>query len=111
AALRRRRSQCRIAQLSPSGGRNRMSFLKPRRRLFLAVALVALVWLASGGAQAVQGVARESYDNLEVFTNILAIVQKNYVDSVSTKQLIEGAINGMLTSLDPHSAYLTPDLY
>src|SRR2546421_11744661 len=88
-----------------------MSFLKPRRRLFVAVALVALVWLASGGAQAVQGVARESYDNLEVFTNILAIVQKNYVDSVSTKQLIEGAINGMLTSLDPHSAYLTPDLY
>src|SRR3989440_166065 len=88
-----------------------MSFLKPRRRLFVAVALVALVWLASGGAQAVQGVARESYDNLEVFTNILAIVQKNYVDPVSTKQLIEGAINGMLTSLDPHSAYLTPDLY
>jgi carboxyl-terminal processing protease len=35
----------------------------------------------------------------------------NYVDPVSTKQLIEGAINGMLTSLDPHSAYLTPDLY
>jgi carboxyl-terminal processing protease len=88
-----------------------MSFLKPRRRLFVPVALVALVWLAGGGAQAVQGVARESYDNLEVFTNILAIVQKNYVDSVSTKQLIEGAINGMLTSLDPHSAYLTPDLY
>src|SRR5439155_26004242 len=45
------------------------------------------------------------------FTNILSIIQKNYVDDVQTKQLIEGAINGMLASLDPHSAYLTPDLY
>jgi carboxyl-terminal processing protease len=88
-----------------------MSFLNPRRRLLLPVALFAALWLAAGGAETVQAVARESYENIEVFTNILAIVQKNYVDPVSTKQLIEGAINGMLTSLDPHSAYLTPDLY
>jgi len=88
-----------------------MSFLKPRRRLFATVALIAVLWFAVGGAKTVQAVARESYENLEVFTNILAIVQKNYVDPVTTKQLIEGAINGMLTSLDPHSAYLTPDLY
>ncbi len=88
-----------------------MSFLKQRRRLSFAVALVAGLWLASGGVTSVQAVARETYENLEVFTNILAIVQKNYVDQVATKQLVEGAINGMLTSLDPHSAYLTPDLY
>src|SRR5713101_4907922 len=88
-----------------------MLFLKPRRRLFATVSLIAVVWLAIGGAKTVQAVARESYENLEVFTNILAIVQKNYVDPITTKQLIEGAVNGMLTSLDPHSAYLTPDLY
>ena len=88
-----------------------MSFLKRKRRVVLTVTLVAGMWLASGGASAVQAVARDSYENLEIFTNILAIVQKNYVDPVSAKQLIEGAINGMLTSLDPHSAYLTPDLY
>jgi carboxyl-terminal processing protease len=88
-----------------------MSSLKPRRRLLATVALIAVLWLAAGGAETLGAVARESYENLEVFTNILAIVQKNYVDPVSTKQLIEGAINGMLTSLDPHSAYLTPDLY
>jgi carboxyl-terminal processing protease len=88
-----------------------MSFLKPRRRLLASVTLIAALWLASGGVKTVGAVARESYENIEVFTNILAIVQKNYVDAVTTKQLIEGAINGMLTSLDPHSAYLTPDLY
>jgi len=88
-----------------------MSLLKPRRRLCATVVLVAAIWLAGGGVKTVGAVARESYENIEVFTNILAIVQKNYVDAVTTKQLIEGAINGMLTSLDPHSAYLTPDLY
>jgi carboxyl-terminal processing protease len=77
----------------------------------MSAVLVIGVWLAIGGASSVQAVARESYENLEIFTNILSIVQKNYVDQVSTKQLIEGAVNGMLTSLDPHSAYLTPDLY
>src|SRR5262249_59339676 len=54
---------------------------------------------------------KESYEGLETFTNIMSIIQKNYVDEVETKKLIEGAINGMLASLDPHSAYLTPDLY
>jgi carboxyl-terminal processing protease len=54
---------------------------------------------------------KESYEGLETFTNIMSIVQKNYVDEVDTKKLMEGAINGMLIALDPHSAYLTPDLY
>jgi carboxyl-terminal processing protease len=48
---------------------------------------------------------------LESFSNILSIVRKNYVEEVDTKTLVSGAINGMLHSLDPHSAYLTPDLY
>ena len=46
-------------------------------------------------AEAVNGFApKETYDGIETFTNILAIVQKNYVDEVQTKQLIEGAIHG-----------------
>ena len=53
----------------------------------------------------------DSYQELETFANVLAIVQKNYVEPVTTKQLINGAITGMLASLDPHSAYLTPELY
>ena len=59
----------------------------------------------------VSAVPRQDYESLEAFTNILSIVKKNYVEDVETKSLITGAINGMLNSLDPHSAYLTPDLY
>ena len=79
----------------------------------VGAAAVLLVLLAGrGGVEKVGAVPpKESYEGLETFTNILSIVQKNYVDDVETKQLIEGAINGMLGALDPHSAYLTPDLY
>jgi carboxyl-terminal processing protease len=59
----------------------------------------------------VSAIPRQDYESLEAFTNILSIVKKNYVEDVDTKNLVNGAINGMLSSLDPHSAYLTPELY
>ncbi|MBI2360409.1 MAG: S41 family peptidase, partial [Deltaproteobacteria bacterium] len=79
--------------------------------------LLPVVWLVAGivlGSHVVTNVSaipREDYESLEAFTNILSIVRKNYVDEVKTKDLLSGAINGMLHSMDPHSAYLTPDLY
>jgi carboxyl-terminal processing protease len=86
---------------------------KRRRTWAVALGLGVLVTFVSGrdGVKDVEAVPKESYEGLETFTNILTIIQKNYVDEVSTKQLIEGAITGMLAALDPHSAYLTPDLY
>src|SRR5437016_14440015 len=73
--------------------------------------LLAVLFSGGRGVRRVDAVPKESYEGLENFTNILTLIQKNYVDEVETKQLIEGAINGMLAALDPHSAYLTPDLY
>ncbi len=78
----------------------------------VALAVILAVFFSGGrGGQGLGAVPKEAYEGIETFTNILSIIQKNYVDEVQTKQLIEGAINGMLASLDPHSAYLTPDLY
>jgi carboxyl-terminal processing protease len=51
----------------------------------------------------------KTYKNLEVFSNVLSIVQQNYVDDIDTQEAIEGAIKGMLTSLDPHSSFMKPD--
>ncbi|MDH3330056.1 MAG: S41 family peptidase [Desulfobulbaceae bacterium] len=51
----------------------------------------------------------ETYKNLEVFSNVLTLLQEHYVDPIDSHEVITGAINGMLTSLDPHSSYLTPD--
>ena len=55
--------------------------------------------------------AKDSYEDLETFASILAIVQRHYVDEVPTHDLVEGAIKGMVGSLDPHSSYLTPEDY
>src|ERR1044071_8565882 len=68
-------------------------------------------FLSAQWVPTVSAVPRQDYESLEAFTNILSIVKKNYVEDVETKNLVNGAINGMLSSLDPHSAYLTPELY
>jgi carboxyl-terminal processing protease len=48
---------------------------------------------------------------MELFTDVLSIVKKSYVEEVDTKKLIYGAINGMLYTLDPHSSFMTPGIY
>ncbi|HTT75940.1 MAG TPA: S41 family peptidase [Candidatus Binataceae bacterium] len=87
---------------------------KKRNRLIVAMAISLAVCIFVIGdleVQRAQALPDDTYKELQTFANVLAIVQKNYVEPVSTKQLINGAITGMLASLDPHSAYLTPDLY
>jgi carboxyl-terminal processing protease len=53
----------------------------------------------------------KTYDDLEVFADVLNLVETNYVDPVTSNKLIEGSINGMLRTLDPHSSYMTPETY
>ena len=53
----------------------------------------------------------ETYKGLKIFSDVLEIIQKNYVDPVEPKDLIEKAIQGMVGSLDPHSALLPPEAY
>ena len=53
----------------------------------------------------------ETYKGLKIFSDVLEIVQKNYVDPVEPEDLIEKAIQGMVSSLDPHSALLPPEAY
>ncbi|MGO4851800.1 S41 family peptidase [Phaeovulum sp. W22_SRMD_FR3] len=51
------------------------------------------------------------YQQLDLFGDIFERIRADYVEPVDEKKLIEAAINGMLTSLDPHSSYLPPDDY
>ncbi|TNC51505.1 S41 family peptidase [Rubellimicrobium rubrum] len=52
---------------------------------------------------------RSIYEQLDLFGDIFERIRADYVEDVDEQQLIEAAINGMLTSLDPHSSYLSPD--
>ncbi len=55
--------------------------------------------------------ARTTYEYLDLFGDIFERVRTAYVEKVDEKQLIESAINGMLTSLDPHSSYMPPSAF
>ena len=52
---------------------------------------------------------RTAFKQLELFGNVLDTIERQYVTPVDDKKLIEAALDGMLTSLDPHSGYLSPD--
>ncbi|MCX7587671.1 S41 family peptidase [Phenylobacterium sp. 58.2.17] len=53
----------------------------------------------------------KTYKMLELFGDVLDTVERQYVTEVDDQKLIEAAIDGMLTSLDPHSGYLNPDSF
>src|ERR1700734_1522374 len=82
------------------------------RRLTIATSIALLLAGAAGGfvlAPALgiaQNKTSETYRQLNLFGEVFERVRADYVESVSDEQLVEAAINGMLTSLDPHSSYL-----
>ncbi len=51
------------------------------------------------------------YEKLRIFAKVMAIIEHDYVDNVSEVDLINNAIKGMVSSLDPHSSYMTKDEY
>src|SRR5579864_7144057 len=78
-----------------------------RAGLIAAVAGAILLGGAHHGVGAASSEnSPETYKQLNLFGNVLDLVRNDYVDKVSDERLVEGAINGMLTSLDPHSNYL-----
>ncbi len=76
--------------------------------LFLVTLLLGVL-IGKGWDRAV--LATETYEELKTFTEVLAHIQKHYVEEVKTKDLVYGAIRGMLATLDPHSAFMPPDVY
>jgi carboxyl-terminal processing protease len=80
--------------------------------LFLLLALVLLGWMSTGQiSRGVRAEAASQYQDLELFTDVLSIVRRSYVEEVPMKDLVYGAINGMLASLDPHSGFMPPEMY
>ena len=51
------------------------------------------------------------YEKIDLFGEVLENIKKDYVDEVDQAEIMDSAINGVLQSLDPYSAYMTPELY
>ncbi len=73
--------------------------------------LASLLVVQGLGERCAHALTAEDYKQLETFAEVLSVAQKNYVTPVPTRELVEGAIEGMVASLDPHSAYLTGERY
>jgi len=79
------------------------------RTVCLAFGIAApLVVLLANPSYSFADTSSDTYKNLETFSDVLNILQNDYVEEVDTQKLIEGAIKGMLSSLDPHSSFLKP---
>jgi len=57
----------------------------------------------------VYGAARNEYEEMKLFNDVLSQIETNYVEEKKIPDLVEGAVNGMVKTLDPYSQYLTPD--
>tara|TARA_R110000868_G_scaffold22938_1_gene93498 strand:- start:1928 stop:3238 length:1311 start_codon:yes stop_codon:yes gene_type:complete len=75
--------------------------------LAFALGAVAITMAAEGR----QEDHSETFRQLELFGDVLSRIESDYVTETDQTQMIEAAIEGMLTSLDPHSAYHNPDSY
>src|SRR3990170_880648 len=82
------------------------------KKAFVIGSLLVVLTLSIGGSVASKGTdSSATYEQLKLFTEVLSIVQNQYVDEVPPKELIYSAIKGTLRGLDPHSSFLDPDSY
>ena len=82
------------------------------KKAFVIGSLLFVLTLSLGGTVASKGTdSGATYEQLRLFTEVLSIVQSQYVDEVPPKELIYSAIKGTLRGLDPHSSFLDPESY
>ncbi len=74
----------------------------------MKIIVTILLFLTIGSAFTV---TKSRYEELELFNKILYLIEGQYYRKVDTKKLVEGAIKGMMDTLDPHSAFLTKDFF
>ena len=75
-------------------------------RLFIRLTLVFLILLVPSASSKNN---HPLYEKLDLFSDVLEKINNEYVDKVDQSKVIDAAINGMLQSLDPHSAYMNPE--
>jgi carboxyl-terminal processing protease len=86
--------------------------IRQLRKVAVVSTLLLVLTLSLGGGGASKGNASPAaYEHLKLFTEVLSIIQSQYVDELPPKEIIYGAIRGTLRGLDPHSSFLDPEMY
>ena len=79
--------------------------------IILISVIVCGALFLKGNNYEVNADTKEVYKNLEIFTEVLRQIENNYVETQDPKDLIYGAIKGMIRNLDPHSSFMTKEEY
>ena len=81
-------------------------------KLWMVMVVAVVFWtIGSGFSGNLAAKDDETYEGLKIFADVVQLIEKEYVDEVDSKQLIQNAIQGMVQSLDPHSSLLPPDAF
>ena len=82
-------------------------------RIVLLILMVFFLGITIGLVRShkVAALSNNMYEDLKVFTDVIGLLQKEYVEETNSKDLVHGAIKGMLETLDPHSAFMPPKMY
>jgi len=81
-------------------------------KIWLLMVAAVVVWtIGTGFFHNLAATSEETYEELKVFSDVIELIEKEYVDEVDAKELIQNAIQGMVQSLDPHSSLLPPEAY
>jgi carboxyl-terminal processing protease len=81
-------------------------------KLWLLMVIAVVFWtIGTGFYRDLAAKSEETYEELKVFSDVIELIEREYVDEVDTKELIQKAIQGMVQSLDPHSSLLPLEAY
>ena len=84
---------------------------RPAKLWLLMVTAVVFWTIGTGFYRDLSAKSEDAYEELKVFSDVIELIEREYVDEVDTKELIQKAIQGMVQSLDPHSSLLPLEAY
>jgi len=84
-----------------------MKNLKYIKNIFIITLIILLNTFSKTSAQNID----KLYEKIDLFSEVLEKIQKEYVDDVNQSEVMDSAINGVLQSLDPYSAYMNPEVF
>ena len=77
-----------------------------KKKIFIIITLLNLFFF-----QLVNSSEQNIYEKIDLFGEVLEKINKEYVDEINQSESMDSAINGLLQSLDPYSAYMSPEVF
>jgi carboxyl-terminal processing protease len=86
-------------------------FLAVLSSLLFCILIFSVIPVIAKDNDSSKSINNNQYEKLKIFSEVLSLIQSSYVEKVDSQDLIEGAIHGLVKTLDPHSSYMPVDAY